>query len=314
MSNNCIEIYALSKVFGNKTAVNNLNLSIQEGGIHAIVGSNGAGKSTLFRILLGVETPTHGKAMVLGEDASALTPQTRGQIGYVNEEHTLPAWMKVSSLLSMQKELYSNWNETVYQNVIAYFDVQLEQKISELSRGERAGFNLAMALAQSPKILILDEPTLGLDVVAKQSFLEALMFSESEHQSTIIYCSHQMEEVERVADQLIILEKGRLTNNSAPEEFVQKVTGIIADFGETSLDPKTLEGLLSVKRIDDYHHLMFFGEDYEHLADILAQGGVTNISHMPVSLNQAVNAFLSKYHNGPAKKKTMAKAAENTSI
>jgi ABC-2 type transport system ATP-binding protein len=104
------------------------------------------------------------------------------------------------------------------------------KKVSGLSRGGRAGFNLSMALVQSPELLILDEPTLGLDVVAKQSFLEALMFTETLNESTIIYCSHQMEEVERVADNLIILEKGQLRNNSAPDVFVERISSWVVSF------------------------------------------------------------------------------------
>ena len=232
MSNICIETNQLTKRYGNKTAVNELNLTIKKGGIHAIVGSNGAGKSTLFRLLLGVATPSSGHAQILDQNSQNLSSDTRGKVGYVNEEHTLPNWMTVEKVVAMQKHFYSKWNEDTYQKVIGFFDVDLQQKVSGLSRGERAGFNLSMALAQSPEILILDEPTLGLDVVAKQSFLEALMFTETENESTIIYCSHQMEEVERVADNLIILEKGRLTNNSVPDEFVERITSWIVDFND----------------------------------------------------------------------------------
>ena len=300
MSNNCIETYQLTKQYGKKIAVNQLDLTIKKGGIHAIVGSNGAGKSSLFRLLLGMATPTSGYAKILGEDSQKLSSDTRGKVGYVNEEHTLPNWMAVEKVVAMQKHFYSKWNEDIYQKVIGFFDVDPKQNVAGLSRGERAGFNLSMALAQSPEILILDEPTLGLDVVAKQSFLEALMFTETENDSTIIYCSHQMEEVERVADNLIILEKGRLTNNSAPDDFVERITSWIVDFKDQNIERNQVSGLLSMKLIDGQYHLMVVDQNPVDFRTNLTKLGAEEIHATGVTLNSAVNAFLSKNHNVPS--------------
>jgi ABC-2 type transport system ATP-binding protein len=300
MSNNCIETYQLTKQYGNKTAVNQLDLTIKKGGIHAFVGSNGAGKSTLFRLLLGVTSATSGSAKVLGQDCQNLTTELRGKVGYVNEEHTLPNWMTVEKVVAMQKHFYHSWDDTIYQRVIGYFDVDPKQTVSALSRGERAGFNLSMALAQSPELLILDEPTLGLDVVAKQSFLEALMFTETENESTIIYCSHQMEEVERVADNLIILEKGSLKNNSVPDEFVERISSWVVDFDDKPLDKKVIDGLLSIKFIDGHHHIICMDQQAEPFRQQLQNLGAKEIHPRGVTLNSAVNAFLSKNHHVPA--------------
>jgi ABC-2 type transport system ATP-binding protein len=300
MSNNCIETYQLTKQYGKKTAVNQLDLTVKKGGIHAFVGSNGAGKSTLFRLLLGVTTATSGGAKVLGQECQNLSTELRGKVGYVNEEHTLPNWMTVEKVRAMQKHFYSAWNDKIYQRVIGYFDVDPKQKVSGLSRGERAGFNLSMALAQSPELLILDEPTLGLDVVAKQSFLEALMFTETENESTIIYCSHQMEEVERVADNLIILEKGRLRNNSAPDDFVERISSWIVDFDSKQVDKNAIAGLLSMKLIDGQHHIIAIDQQIDAFRQHLQLLGASEMHPMGVTLNSAVNAFLSKNHNVPA--------------
>ena len=167
-----IETRALSKCYGRKLALDNLDLAIPRGRIHAIVGANGAGKSTLFRILLGFMPPSAGQARILGRDSQSLTPQDRARIGFVNEEHTLPNWMRVSQVVAMQRHQYGRWNPQAFDGVIGHYNVLPEQKIGQLSRGERAGFNLALALAQGPELLVLDEPTLGLDVVAKRAFLE----------------------------------------------------------------------------------------------------------------------------------------------
>ena len=224
-----IETRALSKRYGRKLALDSLDLRIPRGRIHAIVGANGAGKSTLFRILMGFMPPTAGEARILGKDSQQLTPQDRSRIGFVNEEHTLPNWMRVSQVTAMQERQYPRWNQQAFDGVIGHYHVLPEQKVGQLSRGERAGFNLALALAQGPELLVLDEPTLGLDVVAKRAFLESLLYSNAADDCTVVYCSHQMEEIERVADNLIILERGQLKNMSAPEDFTSRVSHWVAD-------------------------------------------------------------------------------------
>lgn len=234
-----IETDGLSKRYGRKHALDHLDLRIPRGRIHAIVGANGAGKSTLFRILLGFLAPSAGRARILGRDSQQLTPADRGRIGFVNEEHTLPGWMRVSAIAQMHHREYPRWNQRAYDEVIGHYHVLPEQKVGQLSRGERAGFNLALALARSPELLILDEPTLGLDVVAKRAFLESLLYSNAADDCTVIYCSHQMEEIERVADNLIILERGRLMHMSAPEEFCSRVSHWVADIPFKGPEPSS---------------------------------------------------------------------------
>ncbi len=171
-----IETHALSKRYGRKLALDHLDLQVPRGRIHAIVGANGAGKSTLFRILLGFLAPTSGSSRILGRDSQQLTPQDRARIGFVNEEHTLPGWIRVDQVSAMQHHQYPHWNQRAYDEVIGHYHVLPEQKIGQLSRGERAGFNLALALAQSPELLVLDEPTLGLDANPR-SWRRPLRFS-----------------------------------------------------------------------------------------------------------------------------------------
>ena len=294
-----IETRALSKRYGRKLALDNLDLRIPRGRIHAIVGANGAGKSTLFRILMGFMPPTTGEARILGKDSQQLTPAARARIGFVNEEHTLANWMRVSQVAAMQKHQYPRWNQQAYDSVIGHYHVLPEQKVGQLSRGERAGFNLALALAQGPELLVLDEPTLGLDVVAKRAFLESLLYSNAAEDCTVIYCSHQMEEIERVADNLIILERGQLKNMSAPEEFTSRVSHWVADVPFKGPQLHTVPGLLEVQRLDGLHHYLVLDQD-EGFERFLRESGARNVQSMPVSLDRAVNAFLAKNHAAPA--------------
>lgn len=293
-----IETTRLSKRYGDKFALDGLDLRIRRGQIHAMVGANGAGKSTLFRILLGFLSPSSGHARILGRDSQQLTPGDRARIGFVNEEHTLPGWMRVSEITAMQRRQYPQWSQPVFDEVIGHYRLLPTQKIAQLSRGERAGFNLAMALAQRPALLILDEPTLGLDVVAKRAFLESLLHTNAMQDGTVLYCSHQMEEIERIADNLILLEDGRLRHMSAPEAFCERVTYWIADIPFKGPPHGTIPGLMEARTLDGLQHYLVLDQD-ETFAEFLRAAGARSINAMPVSLDRAVNAFLSMRHAAP---------------
>ena len=284
------------KVFGRKAALNNLSLKLPRGGVHALVGSNGAGKSTLFRVLLGITSPTSGSSKVLGTDSGHLDPEIRGRIGLVNEEHTLPVWMTVRQLVAMQRSQYASWDEGAFREVIRHFNVLSEQKVGQLSRGERAGLNLAMAMAQSPELLILDEPTLGLDVVAKQVFLESLLFAADHDECTIIYCSHQMDEIERVAESLVVLERGHLASFSSLESFCGRISCWLLELdGGIPLDP--IPGLLQSRKVDDLHQVVVLDQD-ERFREVLESLGARSVQRAPIGFDRAVNAYLNRNHHG----------------
>ncbi len=293
-----IETENLELRYGRKSALSSLSLKIPAGRIHALVGSNGAGKSSLFRILLGFQSQTSGTARILGRDCDSLTQHDRARIGFVNEEHSLPSWLRISEIAAMQRRLYPQWSEARYQAIAGHFNVAPEQRIRELSRGERAGVNLAIAMAQSPEILILDEPTLGLDVVAKRAFLEAVLSSVEDAGCTIIYCSHQMEEIERLADNLIVLERGKLVNMSTPDEFCDRIALWVAEFPFVAPGADLLSGVLQVQRIDGLFHFIVLDQD-ESFGQQLEAKGARRAWQGAVNLDRAVNAFLTRNHARP---------------
>jgi ABC-2 type transport system ATP-binding protein len=298
MSAHVIETESLDLCYGRKKALNKLTLRIPRGRIHAIVGANGAGKSSLFRILLGVQSPSAGSATILGHDCSSLTERERARIGFVNEEHSLPTWLRVNEVVSMQRRLYPKWEERKYRSIIDHFHVSAEQRVGTLSRGERAGVNLAMSLAQNPELLILDEPTLGLDVVAKRAFLETVLNSLDDGDTTIIYCSHQMDEIERLADNLIILERGELKHMSPPDEFCERVSLWVAEFAFVPPEYDKLPGVLQMQRIDGLFHFLVLDQDEGFGAQLDAHGARRH-QRGDVNLDRAVNAFLSRHHAKP---------------
>lgn len=293
-----IETDDLTLRYGRKLALQGLSLRIPQGRIHAVVGANGAGKTSLFRILLGFQSQSGGYARILGHDCDALNEHVRARIGFVNEEHSLPAWLRISEVVAMQRRLYPQWNEARYRGIVGHFNVDPAQRIRELSRGERAGVNLAIAMAQSPELLILDEPTLGLDVVAKRAFLEAVLTSVEDAGCTVIYCSHQMEEIERLADNLIVMERGELMHMSPPDEFCERVTLWVAEFPFLASGAEYLPGVLQVQRIDGLFHFIVLDRD-ESFGRQLEEKGARRAWQGAVDLDRAVNAFLTRNHARP---------------
>jgi ABC-2 type transport system ATP-binding protein len=295
-----LETHRLGKRYGRKLALHDFTLTLPRGGIHAVVGSNGAGKSTLFRILLGFVEPSWGESRVLGCDSRTLSPTVRGRIGLVHEEHTLPSWMSVGALTAMQRAQYPRWDDAAFHQVLDHFDVLPEQRVAQLSRGERAGLNLALTLGQAPELLILDEPTLGLDVVARQAFLESILFVGASDARTVVYCSHQMDEVERVADTLVVLERGELASVTSPEELCRRIVCWVGTFVDRPAPtPAALPGLLHSREIDGEHHLMILDPD-DGLPDRLRELGASGLRRQGVGFDRAVNAYLTRHHDAPA--------------
>lgn len=295
-----VETRGLTRWHGRRRALDGLDLALPRGGIHAVVGANGAGKSTLFRLLLGFLTADSGECFALGRRCDSLTPADRGRIGFVNEEHSLPGWARVETVLAVQRDHYAGrWDPKAFDSVIASFDLSGAQRVGRLSRGERAGLNLALALGQSPELLILDEPTLGLDVVARRRLLDALIASVDETGRTILYCSHQIDEVERLADTLLVLERGRLAVASAPDAFCERIGHWVADVPFKGPGVGEAPGLLRHRRIDGIDHYIVIDQG-DGFADFLRAKGARRPQMLPVTLERAVDAFLSRHHAGSA--------------
>ncbi len=283
-----IETEGLGRRFGRKDALRDLTLRVPRGGVHALLGRNGAGKTTLLRVLLGFDHPTRGSSRVLGQDSQALSPEARGRIAYVNEEHGLPPWMSVAGLRDLSASTYGRWNEKAYREVADLFRLSPVQRVSQLSHGERAGLALALALAQSPDLLLLDEPTLGLDAVAKQAFVEALLFVGDREGTTVIYSSHQLDEIERVADDLIVLVEGALAAFTTPEEIQARVSAWIVDGLPAG---RAVPGLLQSRDLEGQTQLIVLdqGDDFTGRLQAL---GARSTARAPLGFDRAVNAFL----------------------
>lgn len=223
MSENSITTENLVKYFDGRCVLDGIDLRVPQGGIYGLLGRNGAGKTTIIRILLGLEPATRGEATVLDASSWQLPVSVLGQIGYVAEGHNLIPNYSVRRIVELYKGLSARWNEQFFRRLIETFRLPMERKVSQLSRGMKAQLNLSLAMATEPKILILDDPTLGLDTVSRRRFLELAIELISRDGRTILFCSHILSDVERLADRIGILRAGKLVVDCELEGLKKRV-------------------------------------------------------------------------------------------
>jgi ABC-2 type transport system ATP-binding protein len=221
-TNPIIETQALTKTFGSSHAVRDLNLSIAPNCITAFLGLNGAGKSTTIKMLLGMIGPTSGTGTILGrriEDPKQNTA-LRNDVAYVSEHQRLYDYMTVSEMIRFTSSFYAGWDKSLEQALQKSYDLPSDRKIKALSKGMRRKLAMLLAFARKPKLLILDEPSDGLDPVGIDQLLETMVASAS-NGTSIFFSSHQIAEVERIADNVCVLHRGHLAMDTSLEELRQ---------------------------------------------------------------------------------------------
>jgi ABC-2 type transport system ATP-binding protein len=178
--------------------------------VFGLLGANGAGKTTLINHLLGSYVPQSGTVRVLGNDPTKKPEDTLKHVGYMSEDRVMPAWMKVRELVKFTRSFYPNWDPEFAQELLEMFALDPESKVKTLSRGERAKADLLTALAHRPDLLILDEPSSGLDVIVRQEILKAIVRDVAGEGRTVFFSSHLLDEVERVSDYVAIMVQGKI--------------------------------------------------------------------------------------------------------
>lgn len=232
MSDNVIKIENLVKYFDGRCVLDGINLKVPQGCIYGLLGRNGAGKTTIIRILLGLESPTRGRTCLLETESSKLSAEIHGRIGYVAETHNIIQSYKVSKLIALRKSLSSQWNQQFFDHLLETFRLPMDRRVSQLSTGMRAELNLALAMAIDPELLILDDPTLGLDTVARRQFLELAIDILQRDGRTILFSSHILSDVERIAERIGILVGGKLVVDCPLEELKNLVKKLRLIFPE----------------------------------------------------------------------------------
>ncbi len=204
-----IKLDHVTKSFGKHLVMDDVHYDVPCGVVFALLGENGAGKTTTIRTLLGLERPDRGTAEVLGMSSLYQGIEIRRQIGYVPEQPTIYEWMTVGEIGWFTAGFYSGNFLGEYHRLCRDFDLPLQRKLSQLSKGMKAQVSLSLALAHEPQLLILDEPTSGLDTLVRRSFLES-MVDVAGAGRTVFLSSHHIHEVERIADMVVIMNRGKI--------------------------------------------------------------------------------------------------------
>lgn len=240
MSDAAIEVSQLTRRFGATTALASVSLSLPRGAVYGLVGANGAGKTTLIKHILGLLRAQSGTVRVFGLDPVADPVGVLSRIGYLSEENDLPAWMRVDELMRYTRAFYPAWDDAFAEELRQTFALDPAAKIKTLSRGQKARLGLLIALAYRPGLLVLDEPSSGLDPIVRRDILGAIIRTIADEGRTVLFSSHLLEEVEQVADHVTMIHQGTIVL-SAPLDDVKASHGsldsaFLAHVG-TSPDP-----------------------------------------------------------------------------
>ncbi len=246
-SSNAIEIEGLTKRFGRNEAVNGLTMNVPTGSVFAFLGRNGAGKTTTIRILLDLLDRTTGEARILGLDCIRDALEIKKRTGYVAEGQRMYDWMTVDETIWFCKGFYPGWDSRFAAELQSKLELRGDQKVGAMSRGTQAKLALLLAMAYRPELLILDEPTAGLDVVVRRDFLEGVIDLIQQEGRTVFFSSHIVHEVERVADWVGVIDQGRLVWCSKMEDLKASIKRLVLSFDQVPHSFVGLDDVISIE-------------------------------------------------------------------
>jgi ABC-2 type transport system ATP-binding protein len=237
-----VELVGVSKRYGRATVVDDLTLRIPCGGTFGLLGPNGAGKSTTIKMLMGMLAPSAGRIRVLGIDVAAQPARMKQRVGYVPELHHIYRWMRVGEVIGFTKSFYETWNEDLCASLLDLFALDTNKRVKHLSKGMAAKLALLLAVAHEPELLVLDEPTSGLDPVVREEFLDGVLRALCDRQRTVLFSSHTLEDVRRLADTVGILYEGRLLVQRGVDELLASTKRIRAVLRDGCLPRREPDG------------------------------------------------------------------------
>lgn len=244
MSEPVIRVSNLTRRFGATTALDAVGLSLSRGAVYGLVGANGAGKTTLIKHLLGLLRPERGSVRVFGLDPVADPVGVLSRIGYLSEDHDLPGWMRVDELMRYTRAFYPGWDEEYAEELRRAFALDPTVKVKQLSRGQKARMGLLLALAHRPELLLLDEPSSGLDPVVRRDILAAVLRTTADEGRTVLFSSHLLDEVERVADHVTMITSGKIVLSAPLDVILASLICVTVRFAESRRHPPGVEGVL----------------------------------------------------------------------
>jgi len=239
----CIEARGLRKAFGSTVALDGINLQVEEGRILGLIGPNGAGKTTALNAIIGL-IPFQGELRVLGRDPWAERDQLMRDVCFISDVAVLPRWIKVSQALDYVAGVHPRFDRAKCEGFLGKTSIRQTQKIRELSKGMVAQFHLALVMAIDARLLVLDEPTLGLDILYRKQFYDSLLNDYFDRSRTVLVTTHQVEEMQNVLTDVVFINNGRIVFNCSMEELESR-------FVELQPLPEHLEAARALKSLNE---------------------------------------------------------------
>src|SRR3954453_1712011 len=224
-----IAVSQLTRRFGAKTALEAVTLDVVRGGVHGLVGANGAGKTTLIKHILGLLRAQSGSVRVFGLDPVADPAGVLSRIGYLSEENELPGWMRVDELIRYSRAFYPQWDDAYAEELRKTFALDPSARIKTLSKGQKARAGLLIALAYRPELVVLDEPSSGLDPIVRRDIVGAVIRTIADEGRTVLFSSHLLDEVEQVADHVTMIRNGTIVLSAPLREIKEAHQGASLD-------------------------------------------------------------------------------------
>src|SRR5438477_10072345 len=244
VSESVVHVSDLTRRFGATTALDSVSVSLPRGAVYGLVGANGAGKTTLIRHILGLLKAQSGSVRVFGLDPVADPVAVLSRIGYLSEENDLPSWMRVDELIRYTSAFYPKWEDAYAEELRRTFALDAAAKIKDLSKGQKARAGLLIALAHRPELLVLDEPSSGLDPIVRRDILGAVIRTIADEGRPVLFASHLLEEVEQVADHVTMISEGKIVLSAPLGAIKDSHRRLTVRFAGSRHEPPALAGAL----------------------------------------------------------------------
>jgi len=291
MSEPVIKIEGLRFSYGSKEVLRGVDLEVSAGSIFGFLGPNGSGKTTTIKVLLGLLKPGAGVCRIAGLDSQKDVMTVRRSVGYMAEDQQMFGWMRVEQIVRWVGSFYPGWDEKFVQELLDFLGLPRKSRVKSLSKGQNSRLALLLALGHRPKVVILDDPTLGLDPIARKDFLRYVIGLLQSNQVTVFFSSHLLYEIEPVADYVAILKDGVIAKVDKTDQLRQSVKKILLR-GAGDIELGGVGGILDVARMGERIALTI--EDYNEArrGEVEKKSGCAVVDEVDLNLDEIFEAYI----------------------
>lgn len=298
MPENVVDVDRVSRRFSKTLALDDVTLQVPQGCVYGLVGANGAGKTTLLKHIMGLLKAKSGAVRVFGLDPVRNPVEVLRRIGYLSEERELPEWMRIDELMRYTQAYHPNWDTDYAESLIGNFGLDPSKKVKSLSKGMRAQVGLIAAVSHRPDLLVLDEPSTGLDAVVRRDILNAIVRTVADDGRTALFSSHLLDEVEMMSDRVMMLHEGRVVLEGDLDAIKEQHHLLTVRFDANQEQPPRFEGVLSVEGSERLWTVVCNGA-FDRIRETLHALGGTIHSSRNASLQEIFVARVGRAHLAP---------------